>query len=78
MGMILTSDPGDHRNIDGGQRQHTRKVYKTYGFIQSEEEYKQQEKADKYRQESGEQSAEENDEGRFRETCAGREGGTGS
>ena len=61
-GTILTSDRCGHRIFDGGQRQQTRKVYKTYGFIQSEEEYKQQEKADRFRQESRKQSAEENDE----------------
>jgi hypothetical protein len=60
--MILTSDPGGHRICDGGQRQQTRKVSKAYGFIQSEEEYKRQEKADGFRQESRKQRAEENDE----------------
>ena len=61
-GTILTSDRCVHRSCDGGQRQQTSMVYKTYGFIQSEEEYKQQEKADRFRQESSKQSAEENDE----------------
>lgn len=61
--MILISDRGGYRICDGGQRQQTRKVYKTYGFIQSEEEYKQQEKAEWFRQESRKRSAEENDEG---------------
>ena len=50
--MILISDRGGYRICDGGQRQ-----------IQSEEEYKQQEKAEWFRQESRKRSAEENDEG---------------
>ncbi|MBQ8328747.1 MAG: hypothetical protein IJX83_03855 [Lachnospiraceae bacterium] len=46
---------------DNGSKQG--RFTKAYGFIQSEEEYKQQEKADGFRQESRKHSAEENDEG---------------
>ena len=46
---------------DNGSKQG--RCTESYGFIQSEEEYKQQEKADGFRQESRKHSAEENDEG---------------
>jgi len=46
---------------DNGSKQG--RFTKAYGFIQSEEEYKQQEKAEWFRQESRKRSAEENDEG---------------